>query len=97
MCEKKTSFDQTYFILAFPRDVLGQAGTGRPAVPLSRDKGWSKCPGTNSSVPGRPRTSLLPHWQYFRVFQIRKGLSKTGEDNQKQENDVQKEDIWSFF
>ena len=65
------------------RDVPGQTGTGRPvvplsrdkkvslsrrpfvpgqksfacpAVPLSRDKGRSKCPGTNSSVPGRPGT-----------------------------------------
>jgi hypothetical protein len=27
-----------------------------PAVPLSRDKGRCKNPGTNSSVPGRPRT-----------------------------------------
>ena len=66
-----------------PRDIPGQTGTGRPvvplsrdkkvslsrrpfvpgqksfacpAVPLSRDKGRSKCPGTNSSVPGRPGT-----------------------------------------
>ena len=27
-----------------------------PGVPLSRDKGRSKCPGTNPSVPGRPGT-----------------------------------------
>ena len=27
-----------------------------PGVPLSRNKGRSKCPGTNSSVPGRPGT-----------------------------------------
>ena len=27
-----------------------------PGVPLSRDKGRSKCPGTNSPVPGRPGT-----------------------------------------
>ena len=39
-----------------PRDVPGQNGTGRPVVPLSRDKGRSKCPGTNSSVPSRPGT-----------------------------------------
>ena len=65
------------------RDVQGQTGTGRPVVPLSRDKkvplsrhpfvpgqksfacpaaplprdkGRSKCPGTNSSVPGHPGT-----------------------------------------
>ena len=69
-----------------PRDVPGQTGTGRPivplsrdkknslsrcpfvpgqksfacpAVPLSRDKGRSKCPGTNSSVPGRPGTKWI--------------------------------------
>ena len=68
------------------RDVPGQTGTGRPvvplsrdkkvslsrrpfvpgqksfacpAVPLSRDKGRSKCPGTNSSVPGRPGTKWI--------------------------------------
>ena len=48
------------------RDVPGQTGTGRPVIPLSRDKknccpsvplswdkGRSKCPGTNSSVPGK--------------------------------------------
>ena len=27
-----------------------------PGVPLSRNKGRSKCPRTNSSVPGRPGT-----------------------------------------
>ena len=69
-----------------PRDVPGQTGTGRPVVPLSRDKkflpvplslcpgtkniscpgvplsrdkGRSKCPGTNSSVPGRPGTKWI--------------------------------------
>ena len=68
------------------RDVPGQTGTGRPvvplsrdkkvslsrcpfvpgqksfacpAVPLSRDKGRSKCPGTNSSVPGRHGTKWI--------------------------------------
>ena len=30
-----------------------------PVVPLSRDKGRSKCPGTNPSVPGRPGTKSL--------------------------------------
>ncbi len=46
-----------------PRDVPGQTGTGRPAVPLSRDKDSffvpvSLCPGTRpgGSVPGRPGT-----------------------------------------
>ena len=30
-----------------------------PGVPLSRDKGKSKCPGTNTSVPGRLGTKSL--------------------------------------
>ena len=34
---------------------------GRPGVPLSRDKGRSKCPGTNPSVPGRPGVIYQPH------------------------------------
>ena len=50
-------------------------GTGRPAgrpgtkknscpgVPLSRDKGRSKCPGTNSSVPARPGTKRFKKFQ----------------------------------
>ena len=39
-------------------DVPGQSGMGRPVVPLSRDKGRSKNPGTNSSVPGQIFTKL---------------------------------------
>ena len=59
-----------------PRDVPGQSGTGRPVVPLSRDKkkscpgvslsrdkGRSKCPGTISSFPARPETKR------FKIFQ----------------------------
>ena len=37
----------------------GRPGTKKfscPGVPLSRDKGRNKNPGTNSSVPGRPGT-----------------------------------------
>ena len=59
--------------VAFPRDgtsrcpfVPGQGHYLRPIVPLSRDKGQSKCPGTNSSVPGRPGTksfSIFAHFQ----------------------------------
>ena len=41
------------------REVPGQTGMGRPVVPLSRDKGKSKCPGTNSSVLGHPVTKSL--------------------------------------
>jgi hypothetical protein len=58
------------------RDFPGQTGMGRPVVPLSRDKkiscpgvplsrdkGSSKCPGTNSSVPGRPGTKRIKNFQ----------------------------------
>ena len=34
-----------------------------PGVPLSRDKGRSKCPGTNSSVPARPGTKRFKNFQ----------------------------------
>ena len=34
-----------------------------PGVPLSRDKGRSKNPGTNSYVPGRPGTKLIKNFQ----------------------------------
>merc|ERR1711997_1414207 len=34
-----------------------------PGVPLSRDKGRSKCPGTNSSVPARPGTKQFKNFQ----------------------------------
>ena len=40
-----------------------------PAVPLSRDKGRSKCPGTNSSVPGRPGTKwIIFFWKKWPDF-----------------------------
>ena len=47
--DKKVSLSRRPF-------VPGQKSFACPAVPLSRDKGRSKCPGTNSSVPGRPGT-----------------------------------------
>ena len=34
-----------------------------PGVPLSRDKGRSKCPGPNSSVPARPGTKRFNFFQ----------------------------------
>ena len=40
------------FKLVFPRDGMSRDKKNF----LSRDKGRSKCPGTNSSVPGRPGT-----------------------------------------
>ena len=59
--------------VVFPRDKPGQdvplslcPGTKKfscPGVPLSRDKGRSKCPGTNSSVPGRPGTKWIKNFQ----------------------------------
>jgi hypothetical protein len=40
---------------ASPNAVITHSSTaGRPGT--NRDKGRSKCPGTNSSVPGRPGT-----------------------------------------
>ena len=47
--DKKVSLSRCPF-------VPGQKSFACPGVPLSRDKGRSKCPGTNSSVPGRPGT-----------------------------------------
>jgi hypothetical protein len=54
------------------RDVPGQTGTGRPAVPLSRDKDIflvpvSLCPGTRAgvNVPGRPGTKSLSIFAHF--------------------------------
>ena len=45
------------------RDVLGQTRTGRPVVPLSWDKGRSKDPRTNSSIPGHTKTKSLSYCQ----------------------------------
>ena len=47
------------------RDVPGQTGTGRPAVPLSRDKDillvpLSLCPGTRAGVGVPGQTPLSP-------------------------------------
>ena len=63
----------TWFIVVVARVSTGQnvplslcPGTKKnscPGVPLSRDKGRSKCPGTNSSVPGRPRTKWIKNFQ----------------------------------
>ena len=52
------------------RDVLGQTRTGRPVVPLSWDKGRSKDPRTNSSIPGHTKTKSLSYCQ--KKFVIRK-------------------------
>merc|ERR1712051_524714 len=38
-----------------------------PGVPLSRDKGRSKRPGTNSSVPARPGTKRFKNFQKKRT------------------------------
>ena len=60
-------------MLGFPRDGTSRDKPGRdvplslcpgtkkfscPGVPLSRDKGRSKCPGTNSSVPSRDKITF---------------------------------------
>ena len=59
-----------------------------PGVPLSRDKGRSKCPGTNSSVPSRPGTKSLAQ----KNTKTGKGRSKTGKDVPKHEKDVTKQE-----
>ena len=61
-----------YFLQGFPRDVPGQSRTGRPVVPLSQDKGRSKCPGTS-------RDKIIPQ-------KTGKGRSKTGKGNFKTGN-----------
>ena len=48
---KKNADGFVDFMVAFPRD--GTKNFFCPSVPLSRDKGRSKNPGTNSSVPGQ--------------------------------------------
>ena len=59
-----------------------------PGVPLSRDKGSSKCPGTSTSVPGRPGTKSLSQkkqktgkvmWERFPML-VRSGANVTSED-----------------
>ena len=59
------------FSIVFPRDGTsrGTSGTKKkscPGVPLSRDKGRSKCPGPNSSVPARPGTKRFKKFQRIR-------------------------------
>ena len=68
------------------RDKPGQRHFPCPAVPLSWDKGRSKCPGTNSSVLGRPKTKLLSQ----KNIKNRKCCSLT-------EKVVLKQEIWSFL
>jgi hypothetical protein len=54
---------------------------------LSRDKGRSKNPGTNSSVPGLPGTKSLSRTQ-----KTGKGRSKTGKIYSKTEKDILKKE-----
>ena len=91
----------------FPRDGTSRDKPGRdvplslcpgtkkiscPGVPLSRDKGRSKCPGTNSSVPGRPGTKSPPKNQEKDVLKQKKGVLKQENDVLKQEKDVLKQE-----
>ena len=59
-----------------------------PGVPLSREKGRSKCPGTNPSVPGRP-------WTPWTKSPSKKNKKKQENNVLKQEKDVlkQKKDV----
>ena len=72
--------------------VPGQKSFGCPGVPLSRDKVRSKCPGTNSSVPGRPGTKSPPKNQEKDVLKQKKGVLKQENDVLKQEKDVLKQE-----
>ena len=72
--------------------VPGQKSFACPAVPLSRDKGRSKCPGTNSSVPGRPGTKSPPINQEKDGQKQKKGVLKQENDVLKQEKDVLKQE-----
>ena len=65
------------FKLVFPRN--GTKKFSCPGVPLSRDKGRSKCPGTNPSVPGCPGTKSPEK----RRSKTGKGCSKTGKGRSK--------------
>ena len=59
-----------------------------PGVPLSWDKGRSKNPGTNSTVPGRPGTKSLSQKQHKKQ---EKDVPKQKKDVLKQEKDVLKQ------
>ena len=59
-----------------------------PGVPLSWDKGRSKNPGTNSTVPGRPGTKSLSQKQ---LKKQEKDVPKQKKDVLKQEKDVLKQ------
>ena len=77
--------------VGFPRDVPGQTGTGRPVVPLSRDKKifLSRCPFVPGQgqeqmsrdklfCPGTSRDKITPKKPGKRRSETEKGRSKTG-------------------
>ena len=85
--------------LGFPRDVSGQTGTGRPVVPLSRDKKkfLSRCPFVPGQgqkqmcrdklfCPGTSRDKITPKKPGKRRSKTEKGHSKTGKWCPKTEN-----------
>ena len=88
-----------------PRDVPGQTGTGRPVVPLSRDKEifLSRCP----FVPGQGQEQmsrdkpLCPGTSWDKITlqktgkghsKTEKGRSKTGKGRSKTGNEVLKQE-----
>ena len=86
------------------RDVPRQSGTGRPVVPLSRDKNifLSLCPATRAGakIPGQtPLSWDVPGQNHFPPKKPKTGkrCSKTGKDAPKQEKDVlkQKKMFWN--
>ena len=88
-----------------PRDVPGQTGTGRPVVPLSRDKKkfLSRCPFVPGQgqeqmsrdklfCPGTSRDKITPQKPGKRRSKTEKGCSKTGKWRSKTEKEVLKQE-----
>ena len=89
-----------WLAVGFPRDGTSRDNPGRvvrlslcprtkvfpcPVVPLSQDKGKSKNPGTNFSVPGRQGQNHFPQKTGKGCSETGKGCSKTGKVHSKQE------------
>jgi hypothetical protein len=82
---KKVVGQKTLSFLSGLAKVFSRVSTGRdvplslcpgtkkfscPGVPLSRDKGRSKNPGTNYSVPGHPGTKISEKINRFPVLEL---------------------------
>ena len=79
----------TWFLLAFPQDGCPFSC---PSLPLSQDKGRSKCPKTNPSVTSRNKITFLKKTKKLEkdilkqknaVLKQEKGRSETGNHRKK--------------